>query len=460
MAIDYSTSASFDPIRLGGAGIRLTIQPDALSVLATVTEPDLVDPASVGAALATAGVAYGIQVEAVAALCSGEKRQDVIARGDAAQPGEDARFEPLVACRHEGGAPKILADGRVDYFDLGYVTSVSVGDPLMRRIPPTRGIPGCNVRGETLPCRDGQDRPFRHVGLGTQLCPDDPDLLVAAEAGLPTIGPDHVRVDPVLWLPAVDVGTGHIQFAGTVVVAGDVTSGLQIEAGRDVIVAGTVEAAEIRAGGNVELRGGMVGQGQGRVTAGGSITARYLDNVAVSAGEDLYFEETLSHCQVTVCRDVIAVSTLGRGQVMGGRLQAGRQVRVRLLGAPAGTFTSLAVGVVDQAQIERAQSRVAACHQNLIEATQQIVKLRVDGRGGPALAAARADRERLQAELQIAEHYWAAIQPVPVQQLQIRADKGFFGGVEVRFGEVRRFLHEDMPAATLVQRGGQISLRI
>lgn len=460
MAMECRPPVTADPAEDRSAGLRLTILPDALSVLVTVTGTGPLDPATVESALAEAGVAYGIQDEAIEALCTAEKKQAVVARGDAPQPGQDTRFEPLVAFRRDTGTPKVKANGRVDYLDLGYAKSVRVGEPLMRRIPPTPGLPGRNVRGEVIEGRDGHDRPFRRVGLGTRLSAEDPDLLVAAEAGLPTFGPDYARVDPVLFLPAVDVSTGHIRFAGTVVVAGDVMGGLRIDADRDVIVAGTVEAAEIRAGGNVELRGGMVGQGSGRLEAGGSITARYLDNVAVTAGEDLFFEETISHSQVTVGRDLVAIATNGRGQIIGGRLQAGRQVRVRLLGAPAGTVTPVAVGQVDPTLIGQAQTRLETCRQALLDAMQQVVRLRLDGEDGPALDAARAHCERLQVDFHLAERQWLAVQPAPVQDWQVIAADGFYGGVEVRIGEARRPLREDLPGARLVLQDGQITLRI
>lgn len=442
-----------------GPKLRLTILPDALSVLATVTAPGELETDVVEAALAAAGVTYGIQPEAIESLCAGEQKQAVIARGEAPRPGTDTRFEPLIPHRRESGKPTLLPDGRVDYLNLGYAESVRVGDPLMRRIPPTAGRPGCNVRGEMLTCRDGHDRSFRRVGLGTKLSPEDPDLLVAAVSGLPTYGPDYVRVDPVLWLSSVDVGTGHIHFAGTVIVAGDVASGLRIDADRDVIVTGTVEAAEIRAGGNVELRGGMVGQGSGLVAAGGSVTARYLDNVTVTAGEDLYFEETISHSDVSVCRDISAVAAYGRGQIIGGTARAGRQVRTKLLGAPAGTATTVVVGLVEGALQQRAQDRLVNRRHNLTLAMQEIIRLRVAGEHGAALEAAQARFERLQAEVQLADLAWELVQPAAAKDLLVEAASGFFGGVAVQMGELRRTLQDDLPGAKLVVRSGNIALR-
>jgi uncharacterized protein (DUF342 family) len=441
--------------------LRITVMPDALSAMAAVEGgAATLDPAEVDAALAAAGIRYGVIPEAVTALCCGDERQTVIARGLHPQPGLDTRFEPLLAGRaRTAGLPKLTDDGGVDYLDLDYAASVTAGEALMRRIPPTPGTEGCNLRGEPLPARDGKDKGFRRVGLGTRLSPDDPDLLVAATSGLPTVGPDFVQVDPVMVVPAVDVGTGHIRFAGTVVVAGDVATGLRIEAERDVIVCGTVDAATIVAGGNVELRGGMAGHGTGHIRAHGVVTARYLDQVTVVAGEDLYFEETLSYCQVTAARDVVAMSAIGRGQIIGGMVRAGRAIRVRVCGAPAGTGTTVQVGQPDAEGQRLAADRFARARQALTMGARDLVQGRMGGEDQPALAVTRNRCAQLQGELELAEHQLAVAQPVPVTDCYVQAVSGFFGGTEVVIGEQRRALKEDVPGAKLLARQGQITIR-
>jgi uncharacterized protein (DUF342 family) len=441
--------------------LQIIVMPDGLSAMAAVEGgAATLDLAMVDAALTAAGIRYGVIPEAVTALCTGDERQTVIARGRHPQPGLDTRFEPLLAGRSlMAGQPKLTDDGGVDYLDLDYVASVTAGEALMRRIPPTPGTEGCNLWGEALPARDGEDKGFRRVGLGTRLSPDDPDLLVAATSGLPTIGPDFVQVDPVMVVPAVDVGTGHIRFAGTVVVAGDVATGLQIEAERDVIVCGTVDAATIVAGGNVELRGGMAGHGTGHIRAHGVVTACYLDQVTVVAGEDLFFEETLSHCQVTVARDVIAMSAVGRGQIIGGTVRAGRAVRVRVCGAPAGTGTFVQVGQPDAEGQRVVEDRFARARQALNLGARDLVQGRMDGEDQPALTVTRNRCAQLQGELDLAEHQLAVAQPVPVSDCCVQAVSGFYAGTEVAIGDQRRALKEDLPGAKLVSRQGQITIR-
>ena len=450
----------------GTPTLRVTILPDGLSATASLihdTPPP--SPDALRIALLSAGVSHGIMADVLEAMSAGRLTENVlIARGEAAVDGTDAWFEPLIARRRDVGVPRVQENGQIDFFDLGYAEVVRVGDPLMRRFPATNGESGRDVTGRELgPC-PGKDRGFRRVGRGTRLSTDDPDLLVASVSGMPIFGPDFVQVDPVLRIPAVDISTGHIAFAGTVIVVGDVAAGLRIEADGDVIVAGSVEGAEIIAGGDVELRGGMVGQGRGRVVAGRSVHARFLENVHVEAGVDVTFEETISHSQIIAARDVLAVSRLGRGQIVGGQTHAGRWIKVSVLGAPAGTTTSVVVGTDpyrDQ-RLQRVEARLLRVRQIIQETTQQLVRCRMgpEARGVDS-AALIAKIEGLSVEEGMARDGLVFLQQHVVDPAQslIRAGTFFYAGVDAGIGHTSRSLPDDLPGATLLLRDGRIVAR-
>lgn len=83
------------------------------------------------------------------------------------------------------------------------------GMPLMRRIPPTPGKNGRNVRGQVLEHIPGKDVFFTHNLPGTCLAPNDQNLLVAAVSGQTVFVANGVMVDPVLNVKSVDLRIGH-----------------------------------------------------------------------------------------------------------------------------------------------------------------------------------------------------------------------------------------------------------
>jgi hypothetical protein len=95
---------------------------------------------------------------------------------------------------------------------------------------------------------------------------------VAIVPGQPTVIKNGVKVNPVLDVENVDLSTGNLSFEGTVRVSGDVLTGMKMNVGGDVVINGTVEAAEIVAGGSVTVKGGVIGHSEG-VTAQAGTTA-------------------------------------------------------------------------------------------------------------------------------------------------------------------------------------------
>ena len=211
------------------------------------------------ASLQHAGVSAGIMEEAIAgALSAGEATEVVVACGRPAQNGEASAFVsliPQVQDRH----PKADEHGVIDYRDFGRIAGVAPGDPLMRRTPATAGSDGYDVTGRVLRAKPGKSVPYATRLKGVVVDAQDPELLRAAVAGRPVQVANGVTVESTIELPRVDMSTGNIDFDGSVTVLGDVLARMKIHATGDVLVRGTVSAADIEAGGQVVVQGGLMG---------------------------------------------------------------------------------------------------------------------------------------------------------------------------------------------------------
>src|SRR5690606_8991545 len=142
-------------------------------------------------------------------------------------------------------------DTAVDYRELGNLLLVAPGDALMRRIPAKPGKDGFTVTGKVLPAPAHIDIAYAKDLAGVVFDDHDPDLLRAAVAGVPAVRPNGVLVNPMVEVQAVDLGSGNLGFVGTFRVRGDIKAGMTVQVRAAVIVMGTVEAATIKAGGNL-----------------------------------------------------------------------------------------------------------------------------------------------------------------------------------------------------------------
>ena len=255
----------------------LEIAPDAMLVLVSLSPPcggKAVTPDDVYAALGEAGVTFGVDSPAVELLCKSTLHQRVtVATGKAPENGQDTRFELLVADTRDR-TPRIDAHGLMDFRELGAIPMVEAEQPLMRRIPPTNGVSGHNVRGETLDPLPGRNETFAENLLGAYVSKDDPNLLLAVFNGQPVRCGNGVMIEQVLHVGDINVASGNISFNGTVHVDGEVLPGMKVHASGDIVVTALVDAGELEAGGDIHVGGGIIAHA--KVRAGGSVEARFV----------------------------------------------------------------------------------------------------------------------------------------------------------------------------------------
>ncbi|OWY27343.1 DUF342 domain-containing protein [Herbaspirillum robiniae] len=309
-------------------------------------------------AIRAAGVTYGILHEQLrGALSAGQCNKLVVAQGLMPTPAEPARFESLLEEKEEELAD-IDEDAVVSYADMGHLLLVSAGDPLMRRIPPVPGKDGIDIRGGKVPARPIADVAFAKDSIGAEPSEEDPDLLVAIVPGQPTVIKNGVKVNPVIDVENVDLSTGNLTFEGTVRVSGDVMTGMKLHVGGDVVVSGTVEAAEIVAGGSVTVKGGVIGHSEGvsagagttaiasRISAQKSVQVMFAESAHIEAAESILVLGNARHCELLAGDEIVVGKGNPRtGHIIGGRVEATNSIRANVIGASTSTFTRVQVGL-------------------------------------------------------------------------------------------------------------------
>ncbi|MFB5083020.1 DUF342 domain-containing protein [Symbiobacterium thermophilum] len=335
------------------AELLLLVSPNAMSVEARVVPPEPggrnITREQVLQELARLKVVFGIDHAAIDRLVEmAEKgfrldRQGiVVAEGRPPVDGQDAAIIHHPLLQTPAGYPRLTEDGRADFFDLNLVRNVAKDTVLATRKPPTPGEPGIDVFGRTVKAREGRDVRLR-AGAGTRLSPDGQSVIATVEGHASISASGEVTVSPIFTVPGdVGYGSGNIDFVGTVVVRGDVTQGFTVKAGGNVEVHGGIMGGSVEAGGDVLVRYGIVGAGRGRVKAGGKVRCRFIESAEVEAAGDVVVSDGILNSQVS--GDSVLV-TGGRGSIIGGRIRARREISAQTLGSPMGAATDLQVGV-------------------------------------------------------------------------------------------------------------------
>lgn len=436
------------------AQVLVLLAPDAMQAWVSITAPHggrQADEAGVLQALRDSGVAAGIDGDAVRAACAGQPLERcLVAQGVPAQDGIDARFEDIGISTADR-APRLNAQGMIDYREHGAIMLVAPGQALMRRHPATPGIPGFTVRGGELAPRPGQDLAFADGLRGAAPCADDPQLLQATSAGLPVRVPCGVHVEPVLEVKEVNLATGNIQFDGTVRVQGDVIPGMRVQASGDIEVGGTVEGAQVQAGGDVLVKGGIIASAYAK--AARTVAARFIEASTVEAGaliavDDMVLESQLfSHDQIH-----IGAKAPQRARLVGGSTSASKWIRVPTLGSNKGGVTQVAVGVNPELELR---------HKALLERMEQEkeneTKLDKLGQQLKAMGDPKGMLPKVKAAWQAAVKQWGASlaertaleeQLKQARTARLEVTQATQGEVALQLGSVKLHLHKEYGAGT------------
>ena len=299
------------------ASLQLIISEDRMQVEAEIISAQggrSIDAPRFKQALVEQQIRKGIDTAAASALMKqahrgkpGSCHRALIACGQAAIDGANGRWQSLLGETNEHDRPQQDAVGRIDLLDYGEIPSVKPGQRLMRLLPPTDGEPGFDIDGRVLEPEPGVAAGFVEAE-GVELA-EDGEHIVATRAGLPVEISGGIRVDNIYSVKQVNLESGHIEFDGSVIVHGDVAEMMKVVASGDVTIGGSVESAQIEAGGNLIVRKGVVGHQRTdddhhfdsedltcELKAGGRIEVGFAQYARLHAEAGIEVGKQLIHC--------------------------------------------------------------------------------------------------------------------------------------------------------------------
>lgn len=436
----------------------------------------VVEAEAVLAGLHQHGITYGVQHIALdAVLTAGHCENLCIASGNAPVQGTPGRFESMLddPAQQQADAE---ANEDINYNDLCHLLLVQSGELLMRRIAPIQGTAGTNIKGIEIAAQPLPDIAFAAKLEGAAPDPLNPDLLIATQAGQPVVLPNGIYVNNVLEIANLDLNTGNVDFEGTIRIQGDVKAGMRLKVSGDVVINGTVEAAEIIAGGNVTINGGIIGFGNpqpgakmlpgntARIQCQGSAQALFMEHARVEAGDSILIASHARRCEL-YARNAVLVGKPGakNSHIAGGTVQATVLVKVPTLGAASGMQTSVHVGsdpylVQEIAEHEqRLKDKLAQVEKmnQLMTYLKQNPQKSAGGAGEKVQAAYKLLSEEIY-QL-VSEKADIAAKQKLTEQSRIEVSYAIYEGVEMRIGKQVLPIHENRSGGTISLVEGTIA---
>ncbi len=299
-------------------------------------------------ALAIKNVTYGIDAEAVQEAHD-NARTTIVAWGQAPINGTDAAIIRKFNVG-EKGVPVVDEHDRADYKNLNMFLRAVKGQLLAERIPHTKGVPGVNIHGDRIPAKNGKPKPLPN---GRNTIVQEENFVIADMDGQIVDKGNKIDVDPRLEIKGdVGMATGNIDFDGAVTILGSVEAGFIVKASGDIEISGMVSGSNVE-GGNIFIKGGVRGMNRGTIKARGDFRAAFAENADIEAGGDIFIQDVAMHSTIRAGHHLIMDE--GKGQITGGNIAAGEEIRAKCIGNEANVITRLSVGVNPMLQKEYQQ---------------------------------------------------------------------------------------------------------
>lgn len=196
-------------------------------------------------------IVYGI-IEENLKKCTDELGIDqiLIAKGIAPENDEDDAIDFKFDIN--AGSKFQENNGNIDFKSIGFVNAVEAESVIAIKIDGKEGHDGKDVYGNDIKRKGGKKLQIT-AGEGCEI--REENRVIALRNGKAVFKNNKFSIVGIHEINSdVNLKTGNIKFVGVVTVNGNVTEGMSIESGNDVIVNNNVEDSTIRARGNVAIK--------------------------------------------------------------------------------------------------------------------------------------------------------------------------------------------------------------
>ncbi len=342
------------------AGNYITVSEDSMQAfLFLQPKPDgeSYEREELKAHLREAGVVSGFHESNLAAMAKKKVygREVLVAEGAPPVQGTPGHYEYEIETDDYTKHPRIREDGSVDYQSMNLLQNVQEGQVLAVYHAAEQGTDGEDVRGKRLRAELCRELPaLRGRGIALKEDAELPTYIAQTEGKL-IFRDDQIEICNVHEIKGdVDILIGKVEFFGDVVIDGNVAAGTVIRAGKSLTISGTVESADIYAGGDIILRRGVQGNEKGRIRSRGNVYADFLEHCTVEARGNVMANYFLN-AEVSAQGEVTATGK--RGMILGGYVHGFQGIKAMCVGSDKEVKTVLHAGCEQKVYDQNVENR-------------------------------------------------------------------------------------------------------
>ena len=299
----------------------------------------------------------------------------IVAKGTSPIPGENAVIKYIAQSERK---PLLKSDGKTDFYEMHFIDEIEKGGWLGEKIPATSGTPGRTVTGKLIPPMKGKDQALRYDSKTVKLIAEgDKSVLRAAIDGAVEWVNGRVSVIDRLTISGdVGVGTGNIDFSGSVIIHGTVQDTFSVVAGKDASILSPMGIGAVHQiiskNGDIYIRGGVYGHGKAIIEATGNIYAKHANDCVMKAGNEIHIGY---YAMGSDLKAKVVMLDKDKGKLIGGQVIAESQVIAAYIGNAYERSTLISVSGFNRDHIRERMEHVLKEFQNKRNHLEKLMRL-------------------------------------------------------------------------------------
>ena len=308
------------------------------------------------------GILHGVRPKTITQFVEGVNATDlldqpyvqIIVEGEPAIDGIDGRIDWTTDTQREV-AGTVMPGGDIDFRERGAFVEVQADDVIAHVVSPTEPVPGRDIFGTELPAKKARKVTLK-AGAGARSLEGGREIR-ATKTGVLRVEQNRVFVDELLRVRGnVDFSIGNIAGTGSVHVTGDVLPGFEVQAEKNVLVDGSVEAGVVESGGSILIRQGVF-RGS-RLYAKGEISLGHMRDAYAEAEGDVVIQREAYNSTVNTKQNLLVKDGPSGARFAGGTARALGTIQIGNAGTADGVITNLHAGYDPEIEIRRTRLEI------------------------------------------------------------------------------------------------------
>ncbi len=373
-------------------------------------------------------------------------------------------------------AASLREDGTVDLRTRQAVVMVEAGTLVAEKLTASQGVDGADLFGNTLKAREGVERIMLIDETLRAEAQAERILYYSGKAGNVRFAGNRLTVAEVFCLPGdADNRGGDLDRREDILILGSVATGVSVKSQGNIAIAGSVySGAKVVAAGDISIGEGIVGIST-RVVALGNLQTVFVQEAEVIVKGDALIRSYLYNGVLRANGGITVLKMRGRksGRIVGGLTCASQGIKVSSVGHPghSGTVVAILPDPIYSGQLLKLEEEARNCRESIAKVARSLPFDNFD----PAiikralLALPSEKRESVIKLLSVFNRLIKRQQNVEALRKEIGAkiaseqrgaaieiEQEIFAGCEVRFGEKKLPINQDMGPTTFSLQGGEI----